>query len=68
MNDIIIKCSRIKKNITKWTKKLAELQMSCPHSNTITTYHGSTGNFDPIDDGYYKKHHCQDCGHRWCDE
>ena len=37
----------------------------CNHIDTSVEHIGSTGNFDPTDDGYEKKFTCLDCGKIW---
>lgn len=68
MNAVNSEYIRIQKNIEKWRVRLIKLQSSCMHPDVAITYNGSTGNFDPIDDGYYKSYKCPDCNKYWSDD
>jgi hypothetical protein len=45
--------------------ELRYLRETCPHIDTSVEHIGSTGNFDPSDDGYEKLFKCKECGKIW---
>jgi sRNA-binding carbon storage regulator CsrA len=63
--DISAEIEKIKKRILKDTKKIEKLQNECLHPNVNVKYHGSTGNYDPHNDGYTPEYHCPICSKTW---
>ena len=56
----------IQDKIEQLNSQLRHIRYSCcNHIDTSVEYIGSTGNFDPSDDGYEKKFTCLDCGKIW---
>ena len=56
------------KKIKKINAKIAELELekkqiqeNCSHRQIFYRYHGSTGNYDPSDDGYIFEYKCTMC-------
>ena len=45
--------------------ELRYLRDCCNHLDTSVEHIGSTGNFDPTDDGYEKRYECLECGKVW---
>lgn len=46
-------------------EKRIAIQAACPHETPTYAYRGSTGNYDPSNDGYWIEWACPDCGKRW---
>ena len=55
----------IQDKIVQLNSELRYLRETCPHTDASVEHIGSTGNFDPADDGYEKKFTCLDCGKIW---
>ena len=55
----------IQDEIEHLNSQLRFMRTSCTHIDTSVEHIGSTGNFDPSDDGYEKKFTCLDCGKIW---
>lgn len=49
------------RTISKYTRKLKEVQDKCPHKNFDAYTDASTGSFDPMDDKYWVVVKCLDC-------
>lgn len=47
------------------SEELYELQSICTHPTVTKQYRGSSGNYDPSNDGYWINWHCPDCDKRW---
>ena len=44
---------------------IRDLQKACSHENATFVNKGSTGNYDPSADAYWREHYCPDCGKQW---
>ncbi len=55
----------IQDKIVQLNSELRHLRETCPHIDTTVEHIGSTGNFDPSDDGYEKLFKCKECGKSW---
>lgn len=55
----------IQDKIVQLNSELNYLRGTCPHIDTTVEHIGSTGNFDPSDDGYVKYFKCKECGKSW---
>jgi hypothetical protein len=55
----------IQDKIQQLNSELVYIRETCPHIDTTVEHIGSTGNFDPIDDGYVKLFKCKECGKTW---
>ena len=51
--------------IQRLNAEILYIREICPHLDTTVEHIGSTGNFDPMDDGYVKYFKCKDCGESW---
>jgi hypothetical protein len=59
---------KIDKKIKKLQDKKNEIQGACSHPEIFYRYSGSTGNYDPTDDGYTFEYRCRDCDKWGCIE
>lgn len=53
---------KINKKLEKLQEKKKEIQDGCIHPEILYRYIGSTGNYDPSDDGYTFCYICEHCG------
>jgi len=58
----------IQDKIEQFNAEIRYIRETCPHIDTTVEHIGSTGNFDPMDDGYVKYFKCKDCGKSWREE
>jgi hypothetical protein len=65
MNDTHIEYNRIQKNLDKWAGKLKSLRETCPHTAATVEYGSNTGNYDPMNNCYWKTFTCPDCRKIW---
>ena len=68
MTSIKEKVKEIQDNIEQLYSELRYLRDECNHNDFSTHHLGSTGNFDPADDGYIKRYECRECGKIWFDD
>jgi transposase-like protein len=54
--------------IQRLDAEILYIRETCPHLDASVEHIGSTGNFDPMDDGYVKYFKCKDCGKSWSEE
>ena len=60
------KVTRLNKKLQNIQNQILELQEMCDHSgDLIYEYHGSSGNYDPSNNGYWIEWRCHDCGKFW---
>ena len=62
------KVKEIQDEIEHLNSQLRFMRNSCPHIDFSTQHIGSTGNFDPSDDGYVKRYECLECGKVWFED
>ena len=58
------KVKRAEASVARAEKKLAELQLSCPHYHSEYKNKGSDGGWD-YEASYWREYICDDCGDRW---
>jgi nitrite reductase/ring-hydroxylating ferredoxin subunit len=65
-----IQCNyrRILAKIQKANDELMALRALCPHENVKKVNRGSSGNYDPSCDGYWRECTCLDCGRFWTED
>ena len=51
--------------IKQLNSEILFIRESCPHIHFSVQQIGSTGNFDPMDDGYTNYYKCVECGKWW---
>ena len=51
--------------IQRLNAEILYIRETCPHTDASVEHIGSTGNFDPTDDGYEKLFKCKECGKIW---
>jgi len=62
------KVKEIQNNIEHLNSQVRLIRNSCPHVDLSIEHIGSTGNFDPTDDGYVKRYECLECGKVWFED
>lgn len=58
------KIAKLQDGIQKLQLIIKEIRNKCPHKNVIEKFGGSTGNYDPSNDCFWKEVHCIDCDFR----
>ena len=55
--------------IDKINVQIKQIQSECNHPPSCVDIkaHGSSGNYDPSNDGYWNSYHCLVCDKRWGD-
>jgi hypothetical protein len=59
------KVKEIQDYIQRLNAEILYIRETCPHTDVTIEHIGSTGNFDPSDDGYVKRYECLECGKVW---
>ena len=62
------KVKEIQNNIEHLNSQVRLIRNSCHHVDLSIQHIGSTGNFDPTDDGYVKRYECLECGKVWFED
>jgi len=62
------KVKEIQDYIQRLNAEILYIRETCPHLDASIEHIGSTGNFDPSDDGYIKRYECLECGKVWFDD
>jgi hypothetical protein len=57
--------NKLNKRIASAQKKIKDIQSQCTHMDVVKTPKGSSGNYDPQDDRWWKECKCKICQKWW---